>query len=269
MFLTNYRYLLLATKKFLNIYSSATSLLVRRLEIDGGHIIGVKISPSNPNHVYIADPDGVVDLWDWTTAAKILSVTVNESIVGIDVVASNSSESDLLYMLAVGTVSKEVISYIYSCSIQDQKASSTSVIHQFNGNQKGIQVFKAGDVIVCVSDSAVNIGRISKAQQKAKELDSKIVHRWRELKCHEGIVCFDARFTAKPSRTSGASKKDPVSESMHLVLGSQRGKGLIYVYEDILKTLEDPTSIKGRKLHWHRNDVGSVKWSQDGKKSGK
>jgi NET1-associated nuclear protein 1 (U3 small nucleolar RNA-associated protein 17) len=227
----------------------------------------MKISPSNPNRVYIADFAGTVELWDWINAEKILSVSVDQRIVSIDVVASKSRESDLLYMLGVGNDAKGGMSNLYYCSIRDKNVSSTSNIHQFNEKHKDLQVFQSGNVIVCASNSSVAIGRIHVTKHKKVESNSTAGHNWKQLKFPEGLACFDARFAAKSTAIiGGGSGKDQTTESLHLVLGSQTGKGSIYVYEDIMKMLDNPASMKARKLHWHRSAVGSVKWSLDGKK---
>jgi len=73
----------------------------------------------------------------------------------------------------------------------------------------------------------------------------------------------------KPQQKIQALSSD---QTLDVVIGG--AKGMIFVYEDLLNNLvqseraskasEPAADLKPRILHWHRQAVGTVRWSLDG-----
>jgi NET1-associated nuclear protein 1 (U3 small nucleolar RNA-associated protein 17) len=265
------RYILVATKQSLNIYSTTTSLLVRRLYIGGQGIVGVKISLVHSNLAYIADKSGTVDLWNWVHGEKILSVTHNGRVHALDVVISSSPDTEMIYLLGSisgDEVSTEALSQISAFAVQNQTSTSVSKLFQSQYDLQMLQVLNGGEFITVASNSVVIIGKRIKARpgQTGDELGSAInEYRWNELGFPQGLTCFDAHVksnTLGDVNKSNQSKKAKNSGNIDIAFGSNEGS--IFLYEDIANNILKPSTLRPRKLHWHRNSVGSVKWSVDG-----
>src|SRR6201992_3088730 len=156
------RYLLLATKQSLNIYSATTSLLLRRLYVGGERIIGVKISPTHPDFTYVGNLNGTVDLWNWVDGEKIFSVEHQGTLHAFDVAISSSLDAETIYLL--GSTPKDEssaknMSQISVFTVQTQNPTSISQLHQSQHELHMIQVLNDGELVFAASSSVVVIGK--------------------------------------------------------------------------------------------------------------
>lgn len=83
-----------------------------------------------------------------------------------------------------------------------------------------------------------------------------------EIKTSFDATCLDGRV----SHVDAPKKKGKHVEELTVAVGNP--EGAILIYEDVFSaTRPDGVSLTPRTLHWHREPVGSVKWSHDGKSS--
>lgn len=265
------RYLLLATKKSLNIYSTTTSLLVRRLYTGGKRIVGVKISPTHPNFAYIGDESGTVDLWNWVDGSKIFTVQHQGTLHTLDVIISSNPDTETIYLLGSAPDdenSSKNLSQVSVFTVHTQSPTSISQLYQCQHELQMIQVLNGGELVFAGSNSVVVIGKRIKSRpgQTGEELNGTISeYRWDELGFPQGLTCFNAHSkssTISDTNKGSQPKKTKGSGSVDVAFGSSEGS--IFVYEDIANKTQKLSSLRPRKLHWHRNSVGSVKWSTDG-----
>lgn len=129
-----------------------------------------------------------------------------------------------------------------------------------------LQTANEGSVIVATSENRILVGTL-----KSTDFDAvaKIKYEFRILESADRISTFDLRvldrLEVKDIRKS--IRKTPI---VNVVVGDVRGS--LFLYTDILAklvmsqdgALPSGWSLTPKKLHWHRQEVQSVKWSRDG-----
>lgn len=136
---------------------------------------------------------------------------------------------------------------------------------------RSVKVLLDGALIVAACDNSFFLGYLEKAGSGPLEEKQFM---WREIPCKHNIACMDAHVTAMGS-SKGQSRinlKALMQARVNIALGTTNGN--VFAYEDLLAKLlasEKPSQpgqgksmLNPRDLHWHREAVGSVKWSQDG-----
>lgn len=143
-----------------------------------------------------------------------------------------------------------------------------------------IQILAMGNVILAVYSGGLYIGEMLKQGSTSAE---DLIYTWREVSCVEPVTCFHARYRPneptvpakkekKKKKERKASKRD-VTGALDVAIGGVRGT--IIILRDFLAKLKAeemgsnglPVSsdlLAPRILHWHREAVGSLKWSRDG-----
>jgi NET1-associated nuclear protein 1 (U3 small nucleolar RNA-associated protein 17) len=265
------KYLLLAKSKTLEVYATDTSLLARELSVGiTGVILSYAISSVRPTLVYIADSTGMITLWDWTNGTKIGRWDIGANVRYLDVVKQPDSDQDLLY--AHETDNSHIIN-VHALRTGTQ-ASKTELKRILKRNKPitGIQVLLQGRIVVASSANSIMIGKRTKLHKTAiQEFD----YIWREFETSSRITTFHAYVHMLDTDKSKKMQPDPRD---HLDLAIGNNEGTVYLFEDILSsftTIENNQkgklgkivgleSLRPKRLHWHREAVGSVKWSLDG-----
>jgi NET1-associated nuclear protein 1 (U3 small nucleolar RNA-associated protein 17) len=263
------KHLLLAKLKTLEVYATDTSLLSRELPV-GIAILSYAISSARPSQVYIADSAGLITLWDWTNGAKLGRWDVGANVRHLDVVKQPDSEQDLLYTHE--TDNNHIINVHALRSGAQASKTELKRILKTNKPITSIQVLLQGKIVVASSANAVMIGKRRKLHKTAVQ-DFEYV--WREFETPSRITTFNAYVQLPDAEKSKTSQQDP-RDRLDLAIGNS--EGVIFLFEDILSsfaTIEKgqkdkvaktigPESLRPKRLHWHREAVGSIKWSLDG-----
>ena len=270
VFTADEKFLILATTKALHIYATDTSLLTRTLP-DSGFITAYALSASNPNRIYAANSIGLITLWDWAEGTKVARWEIESDVRNIAVVSAPESGQDLLYCHEVGQ--KHVIN-VHALRTREQ-GSDTELkrILKAPSSITGLQVLLGGKLVVTTTQTSVLIGRRSKTHKTALQ-DFEYI--WREVKFPKRITAYSAyaRDPAEPSKGTPQSRE----QRFHLGVAIGDTDGMIHLLDDILSSFasleraQKPGSdtsasldaLKPRRLHWHREAVGSVHWSRDG-----
>jgi NET1-associated nuclear protein 1 (U3 small nucleolar RNA-associated protein 17) len=265
------KYLLLAKPKTLEVYATETSLLVQELPVAGSVVIlSYCISSVQPNQVYIADTAGIITLWNWTNGSKVGRWHIGASVRHLDVVKQPCADQDLLYAHEAG--SSHVIN-VHALRTGAQ-ASKTELKRILKTSKPitGIQVLLQGKIVVASSAKSILIGKRTKLHKTAVQ-DFEYI--WREFETPNHLTTFNAYVRLPDADKSKKSQPDPRD---HLDLAIGDGEGVIHLFEDILSSLATieksqknkggkilgPESLRPKRLHWHREAVGSIKWSLDG-----
>lgn len=266
------RYILIAYGTFVGVYSTSTSLLVRRLQVSEASIIsGFALDPQNKSHVHVSVQSGNIRCWDWTEGRQLNNRQSSREIHALTVAAkdADSVNNDVLYTVRRSQSGEWLIeAHRHIMKADEDGGVARKILFRFEHRVTNLHVIESGRIIVAASAQKLIIGHTRKA---VSELFNETHYDWRIVDCPDFITSLDVR--PRPSgRTSHKKHYDTVSKAVDVVIGSLRG--VIHVYEDILhKLLQMERVVKpgkddgivSRRLHWHRTAVLSVKWSLDGK----
>ncbi|KAF2191084.1 WD40 repeat-like protein [Zopfia rhizophila CBS 207.26] len=264
------KFLILAKARALHIYSTDTSLLTHTLSVGSGYLAAHALSSTKTNHLYTADSGGLITLWNWESGTKSARWDLGTKIRHIAVVRQPEEYQDLVFCHEVGN--NHIIN-VHSLRTGNQ-ASETDFkeILKTPGIIQSFEVLNEGKVIVVACQNSVMVGKRAKLHKTSlKDFE----YTWREFQTSKRITTFDAYIHGpQPSGKSNKSSQDP-RDTVDIAIGDQ--DGVIHVFEDTLSSLVklekgkaqgqlnlQLESLRPRRLHWHREAVGSLKWSRDG-----
>lgn len=267
LFSPNEEYLLIAYEASVNVYATATSLLVRSLRLSHSERLSAFVfSSTDPSQLYTATRNGVIQSWDWLDRQMLQSWASHFQISALasSMLPSNHQDSAQL-VFTIGR--KGVGPWRISAHRLDRGAENGEVVTLRNSKEpiSSFRVIEHGKVIVATSGSVLTLGLAEGSEETSF---SDLSYTWRDIECSEWISCMDVRVIEAENSRSSKTSRLPRTD---IVVGGL--KGSLHVYDDLLNQLarKDKKSGKGpaadwtpRKLHWHRNTVLSVKWSRDG-----
>ncbi|KAL9586366.1 MAG: hypothetical protein Q9212_000938 [Teloschistes hypoglaucus] len=254
VFSPNEEYLFIAFTHSVNVYSTTTSLLVRTLM--SGHskpISAFTFSSTNEHVMYMTDGD-YIQAWQWLEGRELDSWPAQSQLHNL--AHARLSAQELLY--TIGKVGKSW--KISAHRLAEARTKEIVPLRKSKEPITGFEILPHERVIVATSGSVLSIGTMENPGQPALK---DLTYSWRDIECAEWISCFDVRIVEEEKRSSKQNRQNP---RVDIVVGGLQGS--IHVYDDLLNKLvrmeSRPSDLIGRKKHWHRNAVLSVKWSQDG-----
>lgn len=267
VFTSDEKCLLLANARKLFVYATDTSTLVSSLSKSSSRISTYALSATNPRHVYTAS-DSLITLWDWTNGKTLGRWDIGSPVQSMSVVADPVSNMDLVY--SHESPSSHIIN-VHALRTREQLGQTElKQILKKKLAIKGMRVLFDGKIVIVVMQKAILIGK-RKAQKTALQ---EYEYVWREFQTSKTIMTFDA-YVRIPEQSSTGKQPSDSGGHVDLAVGDQ--EGAIWLFEDVLsayirieKTRKDGARsvdlemLRPKKLHWHRDAVGSVKWSRDG-----
>lgn len=274
------KFLIIAYRLSLHVYSSSTSLLVRSIPLavnkaneKSTRIVSYCLSPTNSSLCWAACSDGAVFLVDWTTGAGAEDYwsTSSTGVVYMTVASMESlgRKRDTVFTTEPHKEGGYRITAHELTSPGDAIAPASRKIFTI---KQPIHVMKAlanGEIIVAAAENKVLIGAIRRPDFGTID---NIKYTFQLFEVTDPIACLDARVgggsqTTSSTKEETAKKSGSNSNVIDVVIGDV--KGAIFVYLDILVNLKRAIKLGGqpvspRKHHWHRKAVQSVKWSLDG-----
>jgi len=272
VFSSDEKYLLLAKPKTLEVFATETSLLVQELPVGGSAVIlSYCISAVQPDQVYIADTAGIITLWNWTNGSKVGRWHIGATVRHLDVVKQPDADQDLLYAHETGGKNHVINVHALRTGAQASK-TELKRITKTNNPITGIQVLLQGKIVVASSAKSILIGKRTKLHKTAVQ-DFEYI--WREFETSSRITTFNSHVRLPDTDKSKKSQPDP-RDRLDLAIGDS--DGVIHLFEDILSSFAaieksqktkaskilGPESLRPKRLHWHREAVGAIKWSLDG-----
>lgn len=228
-------------------------------------------SATNPQNVYIATNAGYILCWDWEVEQLIGQWTLGSPISSITAVADAEAADDIIFTLRK-TNRCLIEQHTPGRGKESGKLRSQKLL-EVARPLRMVQVLAKGDIIIAAYNRGLYVGELHK---QGVDSTNDAVYTWREVSCMEPLTCFNARY--RNSETAGSSKKKKSAKkesrnSLDLAIGGVRGT--IIVLRDFLRKLKvekeerknitmSSDLLSPRVLHWHREAVSSVKWSQDG-----
>jgi NET1-associated nuclear protein 1 (U3 small nucleolar RNA-associated protein 17) len=167
--------------------------------------------------------------------------------------------------------------HIVSRQFMTDKSGATVTTHVplfflYNQDLLFLKVIDEGNAIFASSAQTMIIGNVkSELLNSDVDPDPSLFDRryiWRELQSTEELTCLDAKVRPRPTDHNLARSNKLNAMMYDLVCGGVRGT--IYIYEDILRKLEEREAKPSKSIlvpilfKWHREAVGAVKWSLDG-----
>lgn len=266
------KFIILATQKALEVYVAETSLLAYKLPVSGsGEVTAYALSATDSNRVYVAESTGLITLWDWVSRQKIGRWDIGATVRNMAVITH--SEEDLVYCHEPG---KSHIVNVHALRTGAQ-ASTTELkpILKTGLSILDIQVLLQGKFVVVACGDSLMVG---KRQKQSKTAVQDFEYVWRELKFVQRITTFNA-YVRDPAEVTGKAAKSAQDQRDIIDVAVGDESGVILLFEDILASFaaiessqkggkskaDNAENLRPKKLHWHRDAVGSVKWSLDGK----
>jgi len=267
------KHMLLANPKGIQIYATDTSLLSHVLAASNTSVVtAYALSSTNPSHVYVADSNYIITLWDWVAGAKIGRWDIGATVRNMVVITQPGSDEDLIYCHETGD--KHVIN-VHALRTKSQ-ASKTEMKHVLKTDSAitTTQVLLQGRYVIIATTDSITVGKRMKVSRTAVQ---EFEYVWRELKFSKRVTTCDTYFRQREVAENGKKSVQGQRDVLDLAVGDETG--VILLFEDILASFaalesiqkgnqsrtDSAESLRPKKLHWHRSAVGSVKWSLDGK----
>jgi len=266
------KYLILANPKSVQIYFTETSLLARTLPIGSkGGFTAFALSPARPNQLYVADSSELITLWDWVEGTKLARWDIRATVRNIKVITQPGSDEDLVYCHEAG---KHHVVNVHALRTKTQ-AGETELKQIFKTSAKitSLQVLLQGKYVVISTTDTITVGKRLKASKTAVQ-DFHYV--WREVHFSKSITTCSTYFRKPESLDKSKETAQDQRDVLDLAVGDEIG--VILLFEDILASFatiessqkgrrgdDNVESFRPKRLHWHRQAVGALKWSLDGK----
>lgn len=247
------QFLILATTKDIQIYSTKSSLLVRTIPAGTtSPVVSYAQLPNASQHLVVGFENGTIKKFDWTTGERVWTKRLDNHIISV-APTSSTDEGD---------------SFLVVLELEDKQTAITSLTVDFNGEQTGLRPMlsksvltgqvrfsaELGVAVVC-TQNLILIGRLEGEGAEA-------TLQWEEVTIPDRIVCFDARISAAP-RKNPTAKKGITRPNVTVAAGLKSGE--IHIYNDLLNRREEANALTPQRLHWHRVAPRAVKFSPDSK----
>ena len=279
--LTPIRFLIVAHRKNVQVYSTSNSLLHRSINlfadeslVETQHVTAYSLSQTHPNILWLACSDGTVYKVDWTSGEggdrSWKTSNVGLSHMTIASMDSGGRKRDIIFTTAkqggVWRISAHELAVLGTSPVAQSRVIYTS--------PKPIHIIKTtgeGGVIVAASEERVLLGTLRSSDFGTID---KIKYEFRIFESTDFVSSMDIRVSKRYTEPGlKVAKLDKISV-VDVVVGDVRGA--IFVHNDLLANLiksqnpiaevQNSISLIPRKLHWHRKAVHSVKWSLDGRR---
>ncbi|KKA29597.1 hypothetical protein TD95_005276 [Thielaviopsis punctulata] len=267
------RFLIVPYTTSIQIYSTADSLLVRRIPITTSNrnagVVALRQSLIDPEVIWVSCANGSIFKLNWSVEAEDATILTTTTQSG-----SSTGLSTLLLSVGAKKTATEVV--IVAEAANDDLQTRISVYDSELNFSKallelapGISRFHTLSALSEVGLLYASAGkRLYIGSPKSLEVETleALAYDFYNFACQDLVTATDARITQPTRSKKGAKQQDKVID---IAVGCARGP--IYFYSDILSRLQaleqsktPKEAIQAKKMHWHRRAVHAVKWSRDG-----
>ncbi|KUJ24196.1 WD40 repeat-like protein [Mollisia scopiformis] len=278
VFTADEEYFIVANRTTLHVYSTSNSLLTRSIKLNlhdrpGARIVAYCLSPTHPDHLWVSCSDGIVFSVNWTSGDGAGQHWITSS-TGCNHMTAASMESagrrrDVIFTTEV----RKTGGFRITANELPLPPTlpSTRTIYTSPHRIEFLQTSQDGSVVVGVTGNKILLGRLRSTDYESVD---KVRYEFRIFESIDAIKSLDMRVTIRRGADLEGLKKHNILKKtpvVDLVVGDVRG--VIFLHEDLLAKLfvqsqdgsfSSGVSMAPRKLHWHRQAVQTVKWSQDG-----
>lgn len=256
----------------MQIYSSTTSLLVISLHVED--VSAYALSAANPALLYVATRNGQISIWNWLEGQRVNRWTIDSQIVAMTAVVTDSSDQDTVFTLDKGK--KWMVTAHKFGGKEDPTKTDVVTLLKHDNPLRSFKVLDKGFGICAISLDGFVVGKRTGSIKSASSLKD-LSYTWREVKTTEPPTCFSVRTGSLIAVAKQAKKKTqpPASgAAVDVAVGGLSGRVLVYLdvfnkldmNESPSKAVHSSSALTVRELHWHREAVGALGWSLDGKR---
>lgn len=260
--------MLIAYDSTINVYSIATSLLVRKLRVaDSDRISSFALSTYMTNHLFVSTSLGSIERWDWVEGTRLElwnTATPIHRLVTADC-DNNEEKNGLIY--TIDKMSESL--WMFTAHRLLGSTTDLGTLLKYRESLTSARAIENGRIIVLTSGSRVIIGTCESTNAEPLR---DLTYSWRDVTCRQWITSVDVRIRSQESHTKvPPNQKSSSNGVIDIAVGMVNGE--IVIYDNLLENLilkEDDknsgqtTNVSSRRLHWHRNEVLALKWSADG-----
>jgi NET1-associated nuclear protein 1 (U3 small nucleolar RNA-associated protein 17) len=267
------RFLIVANRTTVHVYSTSNSLLHRSIKLKletRARIITYYLSPTYENILWVAASDGSIFSLDWTTGAGaeqywgISSTGCTHMTVAS--MESGGRRRDVVFTSEPRKGGGWRITANELAPPNGPVKTAARTIYTSSHRINFLSSVCEGSVIVASADNSVLVGNL-----RATDFDTvdKMRYEFRVFESAEAITCLDVKAV---ERTDPKEFKKTVAKLPVVNVAVGGAKGAIFYHNDLLAklvmsqhgTLPAGVSLLPKKLHWHRKAVHTVKFSLDG-----
>jgi NET1-associated nuclear protein 1 (U3 small nucleolar RNA-associated protein 17) len=268
------RFLIVANRKVIRVYSTSNSLLTRSIKLDlkepASRIVAFSLSPTQSDILWVACSDSKIFRVDWTTglgAGQTWGVSSSQCVhMTVASMESAGRRRDVVFTTEIRKDGGFRVA-ANELSMPDSGIDNAArTIYTSTEVISFLKTSKDGSVIVGSSGKRILVGRLRSTEYNTID---KIRYEFRIFETTDPIRSLDLRLSDRTRiEAEGLKKTLRRTPIVDVVVGDVRG--VVFVHNDmIVKLFADGTlpsglSIMPRKLHWHRQAVNTVKWSLDG-----
>ncbi|KAJ9630153.1 NET1-associated nuclear protein 1 [Knufia peltigerae] len=257
IFTEDKQHLILATHTDVRVYSLKTSLLVRTFQVGNkSEITSCALSMIDPKKLYISTVKGLLSVCDWTNGTSIAKHETGRAARKILPINSHEGQETILAVHQNDQKSVSVVAY----ALDTTSAILSQLQPILKKNFPKLPVLQAharGSILVACAFDKILVGQSQISEIGTLDLN----YTWREIVVPGTITSLDSQINVGKSKSS---RKMPF---LDIAVGLDTGA--IIHYEDLLFRLigkekkNSNEDIVGRRLHWHRSSVNTLKWSRD------
>lgn len=196
---------------------------------------------------------------DWTTGRRLCQWRTRPGLLRIFGIPSSQPPDDTDRILLINSI-LDGDRELSQCELGQSSDTllEVSVLQRAHRFVPRVIALDSGKMLVACADDKLML--CSTGTSFAVPRASSDDYVWREIPLPGKVVSFDARQRQEPASGKTRSVVD-------VVVGL--ANGLIVAYDDMSRITGKERRAQGseitpRRLHWHRDAVCSVKWSQDG-----
>lgn len=264
------RYVIIATDCATQVFSIATSCVVRALPTAGlEKITALKLSPKDTDCLYASTTSGSITRLNWQSGTETQIGKKPYPVIAVDPQIPDNSPGDHdLFLFALGHKEKGNREISIVLDSDGPCKGKTLVVLETSTPLSDMKVVSGGKIIVAWAGDRLLVGLT--ASQLTSGSFTSLKYVWREVRLPVCATSVDIRFSGRALKQS--KKTQMRSEgvgNLDIALGESGGS--ILIYYDILGRLlqrennDMEDNLVSNRLHWHRKPVKTIKWSRDGK----
>lgn len=238
----------------------STSRAVRTLAThDSQRLTGCKLSPNDPERLFVSTRSGSIVQWNWESGAEIQTQKKPYPVVAIDI-ASSDHEQFLFALCEADSRNGQISINVPS---DDPGGWKSATVLTTNSPLRDVIAVAGGRMVFAWASDRLLVGHTT-GPLAASALEST-TYTWREHRLPVHATCLDVRVPSASEQSLASKSELPRAD---VVLGESGGS--ILIYNDILGRLvrsekgDADSNLISSRLHWHRKAVKAVRWSKDG-----
>ncbi|KAI9806535.1 MAG: hypothetical protein M1833_003722 [Piccolia ochrophora] len=270
--------LILANASALQVFSTATSYLKRSIVISSPDsrtysVVGFALSEVDPTKIYVITSGGFLYRIDWQNGKRLGQWRIATNLRGIEIAKQNGQDGamDVIFTKEIVGMARTISTHLLSDSSEIPKVDS-KIIYTCAEPIARFQVLQEGRVVILASKRHLTVG-VSKTNPGTTSARSD--YSWKDIVTNDPIVSLDARASSPentPAPSLGQShEREQFCPRVDVIIGDARGS--IFIYYNLLDFLIEENrhrstfqtrQLTPQRLHWHREQVLSLRWSRDG-----